>query len=125
MGNATSIFNLLRNLGGSVGIAMATTLVARHQQAHTNVLISHITPYSLRARSAMAGLQSAMTAQGSDPVTASREGLSTLFGMVERQAAILSFLDVFQLLTIMFLVAAPLVLLMKKPPKSAGGMPLH
>jgi hypothetical protein len=45
--------------------------------------------------------------------------------MVERQAAILSFIDVFQLLTVLFLLAAPLVFLMKRPPKRAGGMPVH
>jgi DHA2 family multidrug resistance protein len=125
MGNATSIFNLLRNLGGSTGIAMGTTLVTRRQQLHTNILISHVTPYSLRARGAMAGLQSAMVARGADKATAMRGGLATIFGMVERQAAILSFIDVFQLLTVLFLLAAPLVFLMKRPPKRAGGMPVH
>ena len=51
--------------------------------------------------------------------------MATIFGMVERQAAILSFIDVFQLLTVLFLLAAPLVFLMKRPPKRAGGMPVH
>lgn len=125
MGNATSIFNLLRNLGGSVGIAMATTLIARYQQVHTNILISHVTPYNLRAQRVLGGMQSAIAAQGSDPVTASRQGLAGLFGVVQRQAAILSFLDVFRLLTIMFLLSVPLVLLMKKPKKGAGAMPVH
>jgi len=125
MGNATSIFNLLRNLGGSIGIAMVTTLIARYQQVHTNVLISHVTPYNLRTHRVLGGLQSAMGAQGSDPATATRQGLTELFGLVQRQAAILSFLDVFRLLTIMFLLAVPLVLLMKRPRKGAGGMPVH
>ena len=125
MGNATSVFNLLRNLGGSIGIAMATTLIARHQQIHTNVLVSHVTPYNLRAHRVLGGLQSSMAAQGSDPVTASRQGLAALFGVVQRQAAVLSFLDMFQLLAIMFLLAVPLVFLMKKPPKGDGGMPVH
>ena len=125
MGNATSVFNLLRNLGGSTGIAMATSLLARHQQVHMSVLTANVTPYNLRTHLVLGGLQSAMTAHGSDSVTAARKGLAALFGIVERQATVLSFLDVFQLLTIMFLLAAPLVLLMKKPPKSAGGMPMH
>ena len=73
----------------------------------------------------MAGLQSAMVARGADKATAMRGSLATIFGMVERQAAILSFIDVFQLLTVLFLLAAPLVFLMKKPPKRAGGMPVH
>lgn len=125
MGNAASIFNLLRNLGGSVGIAMATTLMARYQQVHTNILISHVTPYDLQTHRALAGLQSAMAARGADPVTAGRQGLAALFGLVQRQATVLSFLDMFRLLTIMFLLAVPLIFLMKKPPKGAGGMPVH
>ena len=80
-------------------------------------------PYNLRTRLALGALQSAMTAHGSDSVTATRKGVAALFGMVERQATVLSFLDVFQLLAVMFLLAAPLVLLMKKPPKSAAACP--
>ena len=42
MGNATSIFNLMRNIGGSMGIAAATTLLTRHRQEHTNNLVAHV-----------------------------------------------------------------------------------
>jgi len=125
MGNATSIFNLLRNLGGSIGIAMATTLLARHQQAHTNVLVSHVTPYSPRARQMLQGLESALVGRGSDPVTASRQSYAALFGLVERQAAILSFIDVFQVLALIFLLVVPLILIMKRPPRAATTPPTH
>ena len=50
MGNATSLFNLMRNLGGSIGIAVTGTMLARQQQAYTNVLGSHVTPFSAQAR---------------------------------------------------------------------------
>jgi DHA2 family multidrug resistance protein len=125
MGNATSLFNLLRNLGGSTGIAMTTTLIERHQQMHTSLLVARVTPYSLNTRSAIAATESAMTARGMDPVVASHAGVATLWGMVQQQAAILSFLDVFQLLALMFLLVAPLVFIMKKPPSRSGGMPVH
>ena len=46
MGNATSIFNLMRNIGGSLGIAVATTVLSRQQQVHTNLLGSHVDPYN-------------------------------------------------------------------------------
>lgn len=125
MGNATSIFNLLRNLGGSVGIAMATTLMARYEQVHTNLLIAHVTPYNLKTHQALQGLQSAMAGRGADAVTSGRRGVAALFGLVERHATVLSFLDVFRLLTVLFLLAVPLIFLMKKPPKGAGGMSVH
>ena len=50
MGNATSIFNLMRNIGGSMGIAAATTFLARRQQLHINVLGAHVDAYSPAAR---------------------------------------------------------------------------
>ena len=49
MGNATSLFNLMRNIGGSVGIAMVTTLNHRYAQKHIDVLTSHVTPYDTAA----------------------------------------------------------------------------
>ncbi len=125
LGNATSIFNLLRNLGGSFGIAASTTLMARHQQVYTDVLGAHITPYSRSSHVALRGLQSYLESRGSDPVTATRQSYGVLFGMVERHAAILSFLDVFRLLGAIFLLVLPLVLLMKKPPGRAGGIAAH
>jgi MFS transporter, DHA2 family, multidrug resistance protein len=120
LGNATSLFNLLRNLGGSFGIAVSTTLISRHQQVYTDILGSHITPYSHRSYAALRGLQSSLESRGSDPVTAARQSYVMLFGMVERHAAILSFLDVFRLLGVIFVHALPFVLLMKKPPRAAG-----
>jgi len=125
MGNATSIFNLLRNLGGSTGIAISATLLARHEQAHTNYLVAHVTPVSHLAKQVLGDLHAVMATNGAGPVIATRQSQAALFGMVERQATVLSFLDVFQLLAIMFLAAVPLVLLMKKPPKGGGGAPAH
>jgi MFS transporter, DHA2 family, multidrug resistance protein len=125
MGNATSIFNLLRNLGGSFGIATVTTLVARETQAHVNILGAHITPYSLRTWIAQRGMKSLLTSHGSHPVTAGRQSLGMLYGMVQRHALGLAFLDVFRLLAIIFLLVAPLILLMKRPPRASGGIPSH
>src|SRR5579885_384916 len=67
LGNATSIFNLMRNIGGSVGIACGTTFLFRRQQFHTNLLGANITPYSPAARPVLNGLHGAFIAQGQDP----------------------------------------------------------
>ena len=125
MGNATSLFNLLRNLGGSFGIAVSTTLTARYAQVHTAVLGAHVTPYNSQSYALLHGLRSNLESQGVDRLTATRQSYAAVFGMVERQAAILSFLDVFRLLGVIFLVALPLVLLMKKPPSARGGIAAH
>jgi DHA2 family multidrug resistance protein len=120
MGNATSLFNLLRNIGGSVGIAGVITMFARRQQTFTNTLGSHVTQYSPQTQAMQHGMQSMFQASGSDPATAARQTYVSLFGMVQRQAVMLSFLDVFQVLAAIFLLMIPLILIMKRPGKGAS-----
>ena len=125
MGNATSIFNLMRNLGGGFGIAAVTTMVARYQQSFTNILGAHVTPYSLETRSVLGALRGGMAAHGADPTTAASQGYAALFGIVERQASILSFVTVFRILAVIFLAMVPLILLMRRPPRGASSGPAH
>jgi MFS transporter, DHA2 family, multidrug resistance protein len=115
MGNATSIFNLMRNLGGSMGIAITQTFMARHRQIHTNDLTAHISQYSHPTQQALAGLQSAFAAQGSDAVTAAHRAQAALWGAVQRHAAMLAFNDAFLLLAAIFLVLMPFTLAMRRP----------
>ncbi len=115
MGNATSLFNLMRNLGGSVGIATTGTLLARKQQEYINVLGSHVTAYSPTAQHALESARQGFLASGSDPVTAAQRAYAAIFGAVARQAAMVSFVDLFRLLGMIFVLLVPLVLLMKRP----------
>jgi MFS transporter, DHA2 family, multidrug resistance protein len=115
MGNATSIFNLMRNLGGSMGIANVTTIVARHTQMHINDLSAYINAYSMDARMTMGGLASAFASRGQDASTASHSAYAATFGMLSRQAAMLSFVDAFWLLGLTFMLIIPLIYIMKKP----------
>lgn len=117
MGNATSIYSLMRNLGASVGIATVTTLLSRQQQSHINWLGAQVTAYNEPARSALGAARSAFWASGSDLPTATSQSHAALFGMVARQASMLSFLEVFRLLAVIFLAVLPLLLLMKRPAK--------
>src|SRR4051812_34053773 len=73
MGNATSIYNLMRNIGASIGIASVTTTLARHQQVHTNDLGQFVTQFSQQAQAMIEGIKNALIARGSDPVTATRQ----------------------------------------------------
>ncbi len=120
MGNATSLFNLTRNVGASVGIAVVQTLLTRHRQVHTRLLGEHVEPFNPAAREMLARLQSSFEARGADAMTASREALAAVWGMVQRQAALQSFLDVFQLLGVLVLCMIPLVFLMRRP-RAGGG----
>ena len=108
MGNATSLFNLMRNIGGSIGIAMVTTWNFRFTQQYTSRLGEHVTQYNPPA----ARLMERLRAGGSDPVV-------SVFGMVQRQAAMLAFIEMFSVLAVVFLGIIPLILIMKRPPKGA------
>jgi MFS transporter, DHA2 family, multidrug resistance protein len=124
MGNATSLFNLMRNLGGSIGIAVTGTLLARHTQAYTNVLGAHVHPYSAEAQRLLESTRQGFLAAGSDPVTATQRAYAAVFGMVQRQATMVSFVGLFRLLGAIFVLLLPLILLMKRPtrqPAMGGG----
>jgi len=125
MGNATSMFNLMRNLGGSFGIAAATTYLFRRQQFHTNQLGARVTAFSPMTRAMSKGVEVNMVAHGSDPVTASRQAYVSLWRLVERQASMLSFVDTFLAIGLVFLLVLPLLLVMKRPRHSRGGAAMH
>jgi DHA2 family multidrug resistance protein len=115
MGNATSVFNLMRNVGASIGISTVETLQFRHMQTHINILGRHVNAANPRTRQMLDGLQQVFISKGSDPATASHQAYVAVWGMVQQQAAMLSYNDVFRFLGWMFLVMVPLILLMKKP----------
>jgi DHA2 family multidrug resistance protein len=125
MGNATSMFNLMRNLGGSFGIAAATTYLFRRQQLHTNQLGARVTPFSPAAAAMTSGLQGAMKAHGSDPFLAARQAYVATWGLIERQASMLSFVDTFMAMGIVFLLVLPLLFVMKRPQSRGRGAAMH
>jgi MFS transporter, DHA2 family, multidrug resistance protein len=125
MGNATSIFNLMRNIGASVGISVVETMQFRRMQAHTNYLGAHVKAGSPAAQQWFAALEQAFIAKGSDAVTAARQAEAAIWGMVQRQASMLSYNDVFRFLGFMFLIMLPLLFLMKKPRGGKGPAMAH
>jgi DHA2 family multidrug resistance protein len=124
MGNATSLFNLVRNLGGSIGISSVETLQFRAAQNHIAVLGAHVNPLRPGVRAMMSQMQGGFTAAGSDPVTASHQAYSSMWGMVVQQAMMMSYNDTFRILGLMFLVLIPLVFILKKA-KGGGPMAAH
>jgi len=121
MGNATSLFNLMRNIGGSVGIAVTGTMLGRDQQRLTALLGGRVTAYDGHAQAIFAQIRAGFLAAGADSATATSRAYAALFGLVQRQAAMVSFVTLFQLLGFMFLALIPLVLLMRRPGR--GGPP--
>ncbi len=125
MGNATSIFNLMRNIGASVGISAVEAMQFRRMQAHINNLGGHVNGSSQAAQHTLAGLQQAFMAKGADSVTASHQAHAAIWGMVQRQAAMLAYNDVFRFLGGMFVLMLPLLFLMQKPKGGKGPTMAH
>jgi DHA2 family multidrug resistance protein len=124
MGNATSLFNLMRNIGGSIGIATTGTMLVRQQQAVTTLLGSHVTAYDPASQAMLAQMRAGFMASGADPVTATNRAYGALFGAVWRQASMVSFVTIFQILGVLFLAITPLVLIMKRPSLQDGQAPI-
>jgi DHA2 family multidrug resistance protein len=117
MGNATSLFNLMRNIGGAVGIAVITMLNTRYQQRYINVLGSHVAQGDPATERWFGSLRSMFLGTGSGPGLADQRAYGAIFGLVQQQAAMRAFLDIFKLVTAVFLLMIPLLLLMRKPKK--------
>jgi len=121
MGNATGMFNLLRNIGGSVGIAVAATLLARYEQFYQTTLAAHVTPYSATWQMRYAGLKQTLISKGIAASQADQTALGMVYGMVRRQAGSLAFNRIFFIIGLAFLSILPLLLLLKRPSHQEGG----
>ncbi len=112
---ATGLFNLARNIGGSMGIAMTTTLLARRIQFHQSRLISHMTPLDPAYRQGVAGATQLLRMHGFSAPDAAHAAPGLLYGSMMRQAGMLSFVDAFWALGILFLAVIPMMFFIRKP----------
>jgi DHA2 family multidrug resistance protein len=117
---ATGLFNLARNIGGSSGIATATTLLARRGQFHQSVLVAHLTPYDWRYRESLAGAAAALRAGGSSAADAGLKAQGMIYGAMLKQSSMLAFADAFWVMGVLFLLVIPLMFLIKNVRPSAG-----
>jgi len=121
MGYATSLFSLMRNLGAGIGIAVVATLVSRRTIAHAAILSEQVNPYSDAARQTFEGARAMFQAQGSSFSVATQQAYAAVAGMVHRQASMIAFIDVIQLLGFIFFAVIPLVFIMRRPKSGAPG----
>jgi DHA2 family multidrug resistance protein len=121
----TGIINLARNIGASVGIATVTTMLDRRTQFHQTRLMEHVNDFSAAYHRMVNGIQIKLVAAGSPAAHASSQAHGMIYNTIERQAAMLAFLDNFKMLGIVFFAVIPILVLMKKPKAAAGGVPVH
>jgi len=115
MGNATGIYNLLRNIGGSVGIAISATLLARLAQFYQANLVGHINPYNPLFQLRLAELKQAAIAKGMDAVTSQKAAMDIVYRILRRQAGMMAYNYIFWVIGLAFLAIIPLLFLLKKP----------
>jgi DHA2 family multidrug resistance protein len=123
MANASGIFNLMRNVGGSVGISLTTAFATRFAQAHQNTLAGHMTPYDAAYQSTVQTAANLFATQG-DSVTAQQQTLGSLYNELLQQAGQLAYLDVFRWFVMLCFVCAAAALIMKKV-KAHGPVAVH
>ncbi len=102
MGNATVLLNVVRNLGGAIGVALLTTLLARRSQTHQSTLVGHIDRWDTETAERLHGWATHFMTQGADSFTAERRAVSMLYQEVTRQAQLLAFADDFWVLFLLF-----------------------
>ncbi len=112
IGNASGIYNLMRNLGGSIGIAAVTTIIDRASQMHQAVMVTHLTPYDPIFQERLSAISSALTSK-SGAWTAHAQAPEIIYNIVRQQSQLASFVDNFRLFGIICLGCVPLVFLFK------------
>lgn len=123
IGNASGIFNLMRNVGGSVGISLVTTFVARRAQVHQTTLAAHLTPYDTTYQSAVRTVTSALAGQ-SGVAVAQQQATGAMYHTLLSQANLLAYLDNFQWFALLCFACIVGALLLKKA-KLHAPVPAH
>ena len=119
MNNASSIFNLLRNLGGSFGVAFVTTLLSRRTQYHHSILAEHMGPLNPGFNLRLAALASHLAARLGEFADTTGLALGAIYQELNRQAASLAYADAFYIQGWIFVGLIFFVWIMRRPPMGA------
>ncbi|MHB8383445.1 MAG: DHA2 family efflux MFS transporter permease subunit [Candidatus Binataceae bacterium] len=119
----SSIMNFSRNIGGSIGISMVTTMLARRSQFHQTTLMTRVTPFNSTLHSQLTGIGHQLFLSGSGNVN--HRALGMIYGRILQTASAQAYLDVIRMMGIATLCMLPLVLLMRKNDPAAEPAPVH
>jgi DHA2 family multidrug resistance protein len=125
LADASGLNSLLRQVGGSVGLAVFATLLSRYATRMRETMIQHVNSASTAATTRFAGLSGALRAQGIDPSAAQGLSARAIDGIVRQQAMVLSFEKLFYLAGICFLCVLPLVFLLRAVPPGGEKIEVH
>ena len=121
-GSASALFNMMRNLGGAVGIAALQTFLTKREQFHSNILTNSVSVFEEATRARIANLTNYFMNHGvSDQALATHKAIVAIASDVRTQANIMAFSDTFYLLGVALVIALAASLLLKKPGHLSGG----
>jgi DHA2 family multidrug resistance protein len=106
--------NLTRQLGGSIGIAVITTVLEQRAAFHKVVLLAHLSAADPHTQQRLSILTSLFQSKGADPSTAHQQAIATLEKIINQQVSVLAYADMFRLVGIVFLCSLPLILFLGK-----------
>jgi len=118
IGQGAAFSGMMRQLGGSFGVALISTFVSRQTQVHRNTLITHLNYTDAAVQQRVAQMAAVVHQRGVDSLTSRQTAYAMLDGAVTKQATLLSYMDVFLWVGIMFLVFVPVVLIFIKKAKN-------
>lgn len=124
IGNASGLFNLMRNLGGSIGIAALTTLVARGAQTNQSAFVGHFSQFNPIYQQKLAAITQGLSAT-EGPWVAAHQAPQVLYGILGQQALLVTYAHNFELFGVLCLVTTPLVFFFKKVSKGKAPMGAH
>ncbi len=119
-GSASGLFNMMRNLGGSIGIAILSTLVTQREQFHSNRIGEAVSLYSPATQQRIDQLTQTFISKGADPTTAQNQALAQISKIVRREAYVMAYNDGFFFVAIALLVSGLALLFCKKVKPGAG-----
>lgn len=114
------LYNLFRQLGGSMGIAVLATMIDHRTALHRALLAEHVTPFSAMARARVDAIAGGLAARGVDPPSALEAAYEALERILFGQASLLAFRDCYLAILLVFLVLGPLVPLLRRPAAPAA-----
>jgi MFS transporter, DHA2 family, multidrug resistance protein len=120
-GNASGIFNMMRNLGGAIGTAALETFYTKREQYHSFVIGQHVSLLQAATRARMAELQQYFMAHGmADPAAALHQAVIAIGNTVRGQAVVMGYSDTFGLLGVVLLLAALFISQLRKGATTGG-----
>jgi len=118
---ASGLINFMRNIGGSIGTSVVTTMIVRRAQYHQQILVGHITPDSPAYRSALHALGSKIGHSGLQAGDAQDQAIARFYELVHQQGGALSYMDTFWVLGALCSIMFVLAFFLKKNDPGAGG----